>query len=341
MPSTFDFVNNNIIPPEQKFMNQPVYTQPTPPQPTPVVTVEPGGLNFSTIGEDNSADKMVIDVPQPNVDVGLPAPAKRGRKRNTPAETSVNGNEIIRAEGTVEDKPTISSYYETANLLKNTIDQVDMVAAEVKHELDSVRTSRTFKGKYNVMVGLTGNLSELLQAKIGAIKEMNNCISKSNDLDYKIRKDRKDAEAGLGDDKMIMDLYQAIVQNPAAMQQQQIPSGSNLGIVRAPEPGSKPGETDQGYLNFLANMNPEQNLMIMQQQNPDIKQCVVFDAATGNRWFQVMNTKTGQPIPGAPTLDPMFLEDVTLDTRNNLAKNLNLGQTYPLIILNNDVTKEY
>lgn len=345
MPSTFDFMNNNIIPPEQKFMNQPMYPQAQPPmtppqQPVPTVTVEPGGLNFSTIGEDKSADKMSIDVPQPNVDVGLPAPAKRGRRKNIPAE-SVNSNEIIRAEGTVEDKPTISSYFETANLLKNTIDQVDMVAAEVKHELDSVRSSRTFKGKYSVMVGLTGNLSELLNAKIGAIKEMNNCISKSNDLDYKIRKDRKDAEAGLGDDKMIMDLYQAIVQNPAAMQQQQMPTGGGLGIVRAPEAGAKPGEADQGYLNYLANMNPEQNLMIMQQQNPDIKQCVVFDAATGNRWFQVMNTKTGQPIPGAPTLDPMFLEDVTLDTRNNIAKNLNLGQTYPLIIINNDVTKEY
>lgn len=347
MPSTFDFMGRAITPPEQNYMMQNQYGAPQqyiPPMrmPEPEVVVEPGGINFTTIGEDSNSNKMTVTIDNgPTPDVGLPT-KKRGRPKKNEVGT-VNGSEIVKAEGTVEDQSTLATYSETAFLIKNTIDQVDMVAAEVKHELDAVRNNRTFKNRYNVMVGLTSNLSDLLNAKISAIKEMNNCITKANDMDYKIRKDRKDAEAGLGDDKLIMDLYQNMVQNPVNFNQvPQQPMGNtgNLGIVRAPEDGVAPGQADQGFLNYMANITPEQNMMLL-EHNPDVKQCVVFDASTGNRWFQVMNTKTGQPIPNAPTLDPMFMEDVTLDTKNMIAKNINLGQTYPLVVINDGVAKEY
>lgn len=347
MPSTFDFTGRTITPPEQNYMMQNQYGvpqyQPIPPMPTPEVVVEPGGINFTTIGEDPDSNKMTITIDNgPIPDVGLPT-KRRGRPKKNEVGT-VNGSEIVKAEGTVEESSTLATYSETAFLIKNTIDQVDMVASEVKHELDAIRSNRTFKNRYNVMVGLTSNLSDLLNAKISAIKEMNNCITKANDMDYKIRKDRKDAEAGMGDDKLIMDLYQNMVQNPINFNQvPQQPMGSGnagLGIVRAPEDGVAPGQGDQGYLNYMANITPEQNMMLL-EHNPDVKQCVVFDAATGNRWFQVMNTKTGQPIPNAPTLDPMFMEDVTLDTKNMIAKNINLGQTYPLVVINDGVAKEY
>lgn len=354
MPATFDFMGNNgIIPPEQNYNMQtqysPAMVQPKPAvQPiVPTVTME-SGLNFTTIDDtDTSSNAMTININQsPAPEVGLPT-KRRGRPKKNEVGT-VDGSEIVKADGTVEDPSTLATYSETAYLIKNTIDQVDMVASEVKHELDAIRNNRTFKNRYNVMVGLTSNLSDLLNAKISAIKEMNNCITKANDMDYKIRKDRKDQEAGLGDDKMIMDLYQTLVQNPINMNNQQpmpmpqnaVGGGNGLGIVRAPEDGTMPGQADQGYLNYMANLTPEQNMMLL-EQNPDVKQCVVFDASTGNRWFQVMNTKTGQPIPNAPTMDPMFLEDVTLDTKNKIAKNINLGQTYPLVIINDGVAKEY
>jgi len=348
MPSTFDFTNNNIIPPEQNMMMQQQYGAPYNPQmqqkrlPEPEVVVEAGGLNFTTIDDinDNNDDMSIVVSNGPEIDVGLPTTKKRGRPRKNEVQT-VNGSEIVKAEGTVEDKPTINSYSETAFLLKNTIDQVDLVAAEVKHELDSVRNNRTFKNRYNVMVGLTSNLSDLLNAKIGAIKEMNNCISKANDMDYKIRKDRKEMESGMGDDKMIMDLYQTFVQKPIGINPaNNMPPTGGMDIVRAPEPGTPAGQADQGFLNYMANLTPEENMMLL-EHNPDVKQCVVFDASTGNRWFQVMNVKTGQPIPNAPTLDPSFIEDVTLDTKNHIAKNMNLAQTYPLIIINDGVAKEY
>ena len=77
------------------------------------------------------------------------------------------------------------------------------------------------------------------------------------------------------------------------------------------------------------------------KDNPNIKLCLIYDAATNNKSFQYMDMSTGQAVPGLPARDPMFLEDTTIDLRNKIAKNINLNETYPLIVLNNDVVKEY
>ena len=54
-----------------------------------------------------------------------------------------------------------------------------------------------------------------------------------------------------------------------------------------------------------------------------------------------MDMTTGQVINGLPTRDPMFLEDTTIDLRNKIAKNINLNETYPVVVINNEITKEY
>ena len=127
MPSTFDFTTNNIVPPEQNMMMQQQYAQQYNPNqyvkrlPEPEVVVEGGGLNFTTIDDINDTNDMTVVVNGgSDIDVGLPT-RKRGRPRKNEIQT-VNGAEIVKAEGTVEDKPTINSYSETAFLLKNTID---------------------------------------------------------------------------------------------------------------------------------------------------------------------------------------------------------------------------
>ena len=370
MPSSFDFVSQPILPSSMTSSMRDVYQTPQEYQQgvqqiphnygqlpqrqqsmfddTPKIIT--GGFNFPTVENSSQAQKNKMTITEsPAIDVGLPAIQRKPRKKKE--ETSIQSTattDIIRAEGTVEDVSTLNSYFETAAMLNNTMSQIDMVATEIKAELDSVRSNRTLKSKYNVMTGLAGNLSELLEAKISAIKELNNCISKANDMDYKREKDRKSAESGLGDDKVIMDLYQAFVNNPnintGSMVQGNMgvlgPTSigstvSGTGIVRAPADNQSGQQgVDQAYLGYLANLTPEQNMMLY-EQDPNIKQCVVFDAATGNKWFQVMNVATGQPIPNAPThSNDIFMEDTTIDLRNKIAKNINLGETYPLIVIN-------
>jgi hypothetical protein len=371
MPSgdTFDFINQPILPntynrpnqldPQRTYQQQAPQVKQQPTYVSQPVNNEPeisvGGFSFTTIKDDDTSNKMVINVDNNPQDVGLKSSKKKrsSKKSGSTEVTTTNGSGIIRADDNtnveVLDSPTINSYFETASMIKNAMDQIDQVASEIKAELDNVRQSRTMKSKYNVMVGLAGNISDLLEAKVSAIKELNNCISKSNELDYRREKDRRDqaADSG-GDDKAIMDMYRAIVNAPQFIGNDssnlnnaapmQVPVSNGSGIIRAGDSGS--ANTDPGYINYMANMSPEMANMLY-EQNPDIKQCVVFDASTGAKWFQVMNVKTNQPIPGAPVHDQMFMEDTVLDLKNRVAKNNNINETYPLIVINDHVTAEY
>ena len=349
MPTTFDFVDSPVLPnTQQPVMNQQPINIPT--QQSTIMDSAPdidvGGISFSTIDDDHTNDHLLISTGAPTQE----APKRRGRPPKKDKET-VNSTEIIRPENTsVQETPTLYSYYETADMLKTAMSQIDTVASEVKQELDAVRSSRTLKSKYMVMNGLVGNLSSLLETKISAIRELNNSITRSNDLDYKREKDRKAAEAGVADDRMIMDMYQAFVKNPMSVGSGMTVLGPSAisasvadgDIIRAPIVGSSNAALpqDTGYMNYVANITPEQNMMLL-ENNPDVKQVVVFDASTGNKWFQIMNVKTGQVIPNAPTLDPMFMEDTTLDISKGIAKNINIGETFPLIVINDNVMKEY
>ena len=46
-------------------------------------------------------------------------------------------------------------------------------------------------------------------------------------------------------------------------------------------------------------------------------------------------------MPNLPTYDPMFMEDTTLDLDQGIARNLNLNETFPLIVINDGVTSNY
>ena len=55
----------------------------------------------------------------------------------------------------------------------------------------------------------------------------------------------------------------------------------------------------------------------------------------------MMDVVTGAVIPNVPVYDPMFLEDTTLDLKNKIAKNINLNETFPIIVINEGVTQQY
>ena len=265
-----------------------------------------------------------------------------------PRKETGSSNEIIRAEkvdAQIVDTPTIYSYMETNNLLHETLGQIDSLNSELMQEFNNVRHSRTMKNKYNVLIGLSENVGSLINNRISVIKEINSTITKSNDVDYKKDKDRKAATANMDDDKYIADLYKSFIQNPMTNPVQpqlpQIdPSIFGSGIVRADIKNDNGNTIDANYLNYLSNLTPEQNLM-RYEGNPNVKQVVVYDASTGNRFFQVMDLSNGQVIPNVPTYDPMFMEDTTIDLKSKTAKNINLNETFPLVVINEGVTSQY
>ena len=350
---SFDFMNggNNGYPPGM-FPN----TQPQPPQQpqinpaafdTPEIVTGKKRF-FSIIDEPNSNKAMIsVDVPVPDQE----KTAKHGR----PKKETGSGSGIIRAEvkqkpleGTVENTPTEYTYMETTSMLRETLAQIDSLNTELMQEFTNVRHSRTMKNKYQTLIGLSENVGSLLNNKISAIREINSSISKANEMDYKKEKDLRAANASMNDDKYIADLYKSFIQNPMNLaptpQMPKVdPAIFGSGVVRADLHSgdyNSNNQVDASYLNYVSNLTPEQNLMRYEGNN-NVKQVVVYDNATGNRFFQMMDMSTGQVIPNVPVYDDLIMKDTQINLATKTAKNININETFPVIVINEGVTSQY
>lgn len=270
-------------------------------------------------------------------------PGQVPAKKSTPKKINPNKKKDS-SEPEVVETHSIDSYLDNMAELKKTVVQMDSLANELKQDLDTVRASRTLKGKYQYTSLLSNNIASLLTAKVQAIREMNSTIKNSIELDYRIEKDRLAAANG-DDDKRIMDMYNAFVSAPVSSNKMQLgPTEQQLTLPGSGiQPVSRivrgtdvaPSSGDPGFDTYMRNLTPEQNLMLY-ENNPDVKLCVVYNKSTGDRSFQVMNVKTKEVIPNVATKDPMFLDDTVIDTRRGIARNTNLGESYPLIIVGDD-----
>lgn len=350
-----DFINNPIMPgqPQQPF--QPINSPQQMPsyqintalsQPDPVITGPKKSL-FTVIPDDSGRNTKPLPVPDEMAENARQARRISRTKKEEVAE--INPGEIIRSDNAQKELSTMYNYAQTTALLGDTLGQVDMLASELKNEFDNVMGNRTLKNKYMILTNLSESMSQLLNTKTTIIREINNSISKSIDIDYKKEKDRLAAEGAANDDKYMMDLYNAFVNSsPFANGGGTVPLGPSMtnaavssfdgsGIIRSPiqnnSAGNNGGPVDVGYLNYLSRITPEQNAMAL-ESDPNIKTVVVYDQSNGNKFFQVMNTATGQVIPNVPVMDNRFLEDTFIDLNNGIAKNNNLHMTYPLVTIN-------
>jgi hypothetical protein len=96
--------------------------------------------------------------------------------------------------------------------------------------------------------------------------------------------------------------------------------------------------TDSVLNNYMSNLTPEQNAMLHEGK---VETAVVYDKATGKKYFQAVDIATHQPVPNIPTPDPMFLNDITVDPVRKVARNTNLNEVYPVILVNEGVVNEY
>ena len=372
MPTNFGFMGNPIVPGQSQqqampqfagYNNQnlgyvppavpqqqpmyPAYIPNTPPPEEPIIKSSPLGLNVTVVKDDEVPSDMILTIPEDTVEVTPAKKRGRPRKGDHPIRPSDADNNT-----TVEDPSAMYTYAATTMMLHDIVGQLDMLASEIKSEMDDIRLSRTAHNKYNNLIGLSTALGKILETKVSAISQINSAISKANDLDYKREKDRKSIEANQGmDDKRLMDLYQSFVANPMGIENNVMSLGptamqtsiGNSPIIRSDVPDYTPpanGPADLGYLNYLSNMTPEQNLMFY-ENNPNVQTCVIYDASTGNKFFQVMDVSTGQAVPNVQALDNRFMEDTFIDLKSKTASNNNLHQTYPVIVINEGVASQY
>lgn len=323
-------------------------------EPIPEVVSNGTGSLFGSL---TSGNNIVVDSSM----VNETEVKKRKRKTKKVGDTEV----VLRDDNKNTPSDTLDvadyteTYQDTTSILKGTIAQIDALSMELKSDIDTVRQSRTMKGKYKTLTDLNSAMGVMLNTKVSAIKEINNSIKIANDMNYKKRKDLMAVE-NQNDDKYIMDMYAAYVNNPYGNRQSLVPSIKDVTLygagnvanpnitavdVGAPVSSSTfvPASSDvtiPGTMNNPSVLTPEQNYMY-HESDPNIQMCVVYDKATANKWFQVMNIVTKEPVPNMPVKDPMFLEDTTIDVRNGVARNTNLNETYPLIIINEDKFSDF
>lgn len=235
-------------------------------------------------------------------------------------------------------EPIEKKYAETNNILRSAIMQLDSSMAQVQEDIDYVRHAKTLRNKYQYLSLLQGSMGTMIANKISAARELNNTISKCNDFEMKRYKENKASASNIDDDQRVMEMYKAFVNTPVSSNP--FPNVSQMAVSGSPVMATALGNQDDNFTNYMNNMTPAQQTMYL-EGNPNIQQVVVYNQETGARYFDVIDMTTGQSIPNAEKHDVMFLEDVTIDLKNKVARNVNIGETYPLVIIGEPIMQEY
>lgn len=291
------------------------------------------------------------DVPiiTPSADSSMDAKQKRKRRERSSnagvITDTLDGDNTSSRELTMleSNEPYENKYQETTNMLRSAIADIDVCMGEVHDDIQVIRSSKTMKSKYNYLSLMHGAMNGLIGNKITAARELNNTISKCADLELKRYKEVKAVAAASeqDDNKHIQDMYQAFISTPVGNRGSALgPTVAEMSVPSANIVGNMIGSADQQYANYMANLTPAQNMMLL-ESNPNIKQVVVYNQETGARYFDVIDMSTGESVPNVEKHDSMFLEDVTINLRDRIATNTNLGETYPLVIVGQPILNEY
>lgn len=285
---------------------------------------------------------------------------KRGRPRKNPISDNPTFIEaphlgaqpanIITDDGNTSERqlsfletnePYEKKYQETNNILRSAISQIDTNMVELQGDIEAIRGSRTMKSKYQYLSLLHGSMGTMIGNKISAARELNNTISKCNEFEIKRYKEISAAASDVDDDQKVMDMYRAFVNAPvSAGAPPALPNVNTMVVSQTPMQSMGVGSVDAAFQNYMDNLTPQQTMMHA-SINPNIQQVVVYNQATGARYFEIMDMSTGQPVPNGETHDAMFLEDVDIDLKNGVARNVNIGETYPLVVVGEPLMQEY
>lgn len=318
------------------------FKKPEPKKVSKQETYSTGGMNFDsfkdiTISLDTQPSQQKNDTQR--------------RKNN-----SVKSTGVIPAEnktGYSATEPYINQYAETNNILKTAIAQIDIGLQDMQNDISLIRSNKTLRNKYQSLSLIQKNMGDYLGNKIAAARELNNTITKCNDLELKRAKDLKELD-NQDDDKKIMDLYNAMISMPVGGQTGMNTGFSNpfgpntfdmtyAGNPNSPTPNivTAMDTNDNGYQNYVNNKSSSQNMMML-DSNPNIQQVVVHNRSTGQSYFEIMDMSTMTPIPNTDKYDNSFLEDTHMDFVNAVATNVNLGESYPIVFVGGDpVLNEY
>lgn len=269
--------------------------------------------------------------------------SKRGRKKKE--ETTTNQQQLAipipssSMSYVQENIPYASAYIDTNKQLDDSIAQLDILSGELFSELQNVKNSKTLKNKYGYMNDMTSTMANLISTKISAIREKNKSINDANHLELSRIKELKTSANAEDDNTRIANLYDAFINTPVGVGPRPSLAPSIQDMVM---PQSSP--SDVSYFNiggmndqqiWEANLSPSENRMVLDAKGL-IDTVVMYDEATGNRWFEVIDKTTGQPMANVEKPDSTYIYELDINVRNGYAKDSNINKTYPLIVINSE-----
>lgn len=295
------------------------------------------GANFSGLVGNN------VMVPIGPTEINMEKKKISRKKKSGTDVEKVSDGVVENVEPTAETTVYADTYSATTNMAYKIIGQTDELLSEAKQDLDYIRSQRSMKGKYHYTNAILGSMSSLLGTKLAAIKEINSTIKATNDAEYRRFKDLRAANA-MDDNKAIMDAYTAFVSAPVGAPEYHQPGTMNLtgglnGIIRADYPEDVQKNMDIGMANYLANLSPEESLMVA--DNGDLEEVILYDEATGAKQFKWINKKTGQYMDNLPPSSTITLSDYKVDVKTMTAKNPNLNSIKRVISVNNNALNKF
>lgn len=289
--------------------------------------------NFNGLIGTNVTIPVVVDGTPITADIITPDKKKKSRKKKDSSD-----EEKVSPRETVENTVYADEYADTDTMTNTIIAQADAMIIDCMQDINYMKSQRSMKGKYHYINETRAAMNSALSTKLAAIKERNATKKTIIDNEYRRYKDMRAADQ-TDDNKAVMDAYSAFISTPVGAPTYMLPNTANLtsggnGIVRADYPPQIQAGVDAGMANYMSHLTPEQNLML-NDNNPDIEEVIVYDQATGAKYFQWMNTKTGEAIPNMPITSNLVIGDYTIDPRTHLAKNTNLNSIKKVVVINN------
>ncbi len=262
---------------------------------------------------------------------------KKSTKKETTAVVPATAQVIPQTSMSYiqENIPYATAYQETNQQLDEAIAQLNMLGGEMMSELQQVRASKTLRNKYGYINDMTATVGSIINSKIVAIKEKNKTINDVNHLEITRMKELKSRANEEDDNTRIANMYDAFVNTPIgvghtslgpSMQDMIIQNGSPLNRIPV-------GGVDQSQMIWEQNLSPAENRMLLDAKGA-IDTVVMYDAATGNRWFEVVDKQTRQPIPNVEKPNDSYIYELDINVRGGFAKDSNRNTVYPLVVLN-------
>lgn len=308
----------------------------------PYEAVNSSASSIDTDFFTSSTNKLYI-----NSDTTEEPTKRRGRPKKNKEENGYVGKSDRELSAAETNEPYIRQYDETNNMLKGAIYQADALNRDIVEEISKIKESKTLKRKYDYIAQLSSTSGSLLSTKINAIRELNKTITDCNNMEIKRIKELN-LNNQVNDDEQIMNMYNAFVNAPIntggaiplgpSMIDTTMMGGTTAGFTTFNDSSSQ--QEMSGFSNYMSNLTPEQNRMRL-ENNPNVKTVVVFNQATGDRYFDVIDTSTGASIPNYTRPDSFLLNDTHINLNAGVAVNNNIASKWDLIVIGNETLNRY